>query len=135
MGAVLAQQGTDDKIHPVAYASRMLNGAEKRYSAIEKEALAVSWAAKHFRYMLTGQHTTIYTDHRPLLWLFKDKMAEGRLARFALNLQNIGSYDIKYRPGKGNANADALSRYPGTTNLSSATQPADVREKLENLKD
>ena len=44
LGAVLSQVQEDEKLHPVAYASRALNPSEKNYSVTELETLAVVWA-------------------------------------------------------------------------------------------
>lgn len=48
MGAVLLQGeiGTD---RPIAYASRTLNKAERKYSMTEQQLLAIVWAVKQFR--------------------------------------------------------------------------------------
>ena len=54
LGAVLAQEVEDGKLHPVAYASRTLQPHEQNYGATELEALGVVWAAKHFRHYLYG---------------------------------------------------------------------------------
>ena len=46
--AVLGQLDELGKEHSVAYASGVLNKAERNYSTTEREALAIFWAVKHF---------------------------------------------------------------------------------------
>ena len=38
----------------IAFASKTLKGAEAHYSVIEREALALTWAIKHFKFCLWG---------------------------------------------------------------------------------
>ncbi|KAI5716006.1 hypothetical protein M8J77_025889 [Diaphorina citri] len=104
IGAVLSQDN-----HPIAYASRTLNEHEKNYSTIEKELLAIVWATKHYRPYLFGQKFKIITDHRPLTWLINLKEPSSKLVRWRLKLEEY-DYEIEYKPGKQNSNADALSR-------------------------
>lgn len=52
----------------------------------------------------------VYTDHQALVWLYKSKDTNSRLERCAL-LQNY-SFDVIYKEGKKNQNADAISRIP-----------------------
>jgi hypothetical protein len=115
LGAVIEQVGDDGQRHPIAYASRSTTSAEKKYSSTELECAAVVWAVNYFRPYLYGKHFTIYTDHSALQWLLKLKTIKngltGRLARWQLILQPY-DYEIKYRPGTVNSNADALSRIP-----------------------
>lgn len=104
LGAVLSQ---NDK--PIAYASRTLNDAEKRYSTIERETLAIVWACKNFRPYLFGRKFKIYSDHKPLQWLFSLKDPSSKLLRWRLKLEEY-DYQLIYKQGKFNTNADALSR-------------------------
>ena len=62
LGVVLSQCNEDGE-HPVAYASRLLKGAELNYSATEKEMLGVVWGIKYFRCYLYGRKFTVLTDH------------------------------------------------------------------------
>jgi hypothetical protein len=102
-------QGMIGKDKPIAYASRMLHSAELNYSTVEKECLVIVWACKHFRPYLLRRKFQILTDHRGLTWIFHVKDPSSRLLRWKLLLEE---YEIKYKPGKQNTNADSLSRYP-----------------------
>lgn len=108
LGAVLSQ-GTIGRDRPTAYASRTLNNAESRYTTTEKELLAIVWATKHFHQYLYGRKFTIVTDHKPLVWLMNVKDPNSRLVRWRLKLLEY-DYEIIYKQGKNNTNADALSR-------------------------
>ncbi|KAK3700097.1 hypothetical protein QZH41_015051 [Actinostola sp. cb2023] len=109
VGAVLAQVMEVGSEKPVSCASRTLSKAEKNYSQLDKEALAVVFAVKKFHQFLYGRHFKIYTDHKPLLGLLSsDKaippMASGRVQRWVLTLSAY-EYDLVYRPGRENGNA------------------------------
>lgn len=108
IGAVLAQ-GKLGEEKPIAYGSRTLNGAETRYSTIEKELLSIVHFVKHFRPYLFGRKFKIVCDHKPLIWVFSIKDPGSRLARWRLKLEEY-EYEIIHKPGKYNKNADALSR-------------------------
>ena len=60
---MLSQRGEDDKVHPVAYASRVLSPQEQRYSVTELETLAVVWAVRHYLAYLYGNSVVVFTDH------------------------------------------------------------------------
>lgn len=110
IGGVLSQ-GPIGKDLPIAYASRLLNTAEQRYSTIEKECLAIVYCTSHFRPYLYGRKFTIVTDHKPLVWLHSVKDPSSRLWKWRHKLSEY-EYRIEYKAGTANLNADALSRNP-----------------------
>ena len=67
-GAVLNQKGSDDKLHPVAFLSKTLSPAEKKYDIYDKELLAVIRAFKEWRHLLEGTAIPgkVLTDHKNL---------------------------------------------------------------------
>lgn len=72
VGAVLSHQMEDGSEKPIGYVSCTLTSAEKRYSQLEKEGLAVVFAVKRFHQYLYCRPFTIYTDHKPLMGLFSE---------------------------------------------------------------
>ena len=107
LGAVLCQQ-RDGVEQVIAYWSRQLTKPERNYSTIKREALALVAAVKDFYPYLYGFPFKLLTDHNPLTALKGLKDMGGRLTRWMLFLQQF-NFEIQYKPGKANANADALS--------------------------
>ena len=70
LGAVLSQLQDDSSLHPVAYASRSVSGAEKQYAITELETLAVVWAVMHtfmgtmIMFTQTIQQLKLYWRHQ-----------------------------------------------------------------------
>lgn len=111
IGAVL-KQGHE----VVEYASRVLTSAERNYSTTEKECLAIVWALDKWRPYLLGRRFHVETDHRPLQWIKSAKDPRGKLARWALKLQEY-DFTIRHVPGSENHLPDILSRTPDTKDL------------------
>ena len=66
VGAVLSHKMEGGTERPIGYMSRYLNGAERNYSTLEKEALAINFGVMKFHQFLYGHSFTIKTDHKPL---------------------------------------------------------------------
>ena len=111
VGAVLNQLDGSGADHPVAYFSRKLLPREEKYSTVEKECLAIKLGIQAFRVYLLGRPFTVQMDHRALQWLDRVKESNARLTRWSLSLQPY-QFELAYRPGNQNGNADGLSRGP-----------------------
>ena len=95
---------------------KTLSPTQRRYSQIQREALAVIFGLKKFHHFLYGRKFILVTDHKPLVAMFNPAkgtltIAANRLARWALTLSQY-EYTVEYRSTKDHGNADALSRLP-----------------------
>ncbi|XP_064475427.1 uncharacterized protein K02A2.6-like [Ornithodoros turicata] len=130
VGAVLAQEDNEGNERPVAFASRTLGPAERNYSQLDKEGLAIVYAVVHFHMYLAGRHVQIYTDHKPLLGIPGTtkpvpQLTSPRMLRWCVKPAAY-TYDLSYRPGKLNSNADILSRLPLPSTDDEPCHQADV---------
>lgn len=86
LGMVLGQIHNGREV-VISYSGRKLLPAEKNYSVTEREALAAVAGVKYFQPYLYGRKFTIHTDHNAVRWLMNIREPTGRLARWALLLQ------------------------------------------------
>ncbi len=123
LGAVLSQDQEEGRV-VICYASRSLRPPEKNmsnYSSMKLELLALKWAVtEKFRDYLLGASLTIYTDNNPLSYLKTAKLGATEM-RWASQLAQF-DFQIKYRSGRANANADALSRQYGDVSAEETLQ-------------
>ena len=114
LGAILYQH-QDGKLRVVGYGSRTLTAAERNYHlhSGKLEFLALKWAVcEKFRdYLFYAPHFTIYTDNNPLTYVMTTAKLNAVGHRWVGELSDF-RFDIKYRPGKSNIDADTLSRLP-----------------------
>jgi hypothetical protein len=108
LGSVMFQNG-----NPVAYASRTLSIAERRYAQIEKEMLAVTYGLEKFHHFTYGREVKVITDHKPLVSIVGKPLSKAprRLQNLLLRAMNY-NYVLEYKAGKEIPVADALSRAP-----------------------
>ena len=106
LGACLLQ---DDR--PIAYASRALTDSETRYAQIEKELLAIVFAANKFHHYIYGTSVEVESDHKPLESILKKPIhqASPRIQIMMLRLMRY-NLEVKYVPGSRLYIADTLSR-------------------------
>ena len=101
VGAVLQQRAREGGAwEPLAYFSKKLRPPERKYSAFDRELLAVYLGIRHFRHYLEGRDFPIFTDHRPLTFAMA-KSAEPWSHRQARHLEYISQYstDIRHVAG------------------------------------
>ena len=110
VGGVL-QQFLNGMWQPLSFFSNKLNPAETRYSAFDRELLAVYATIKHFRHNLEGRNFFVNTDHKPLTFVMA-LVTERASLRQTRHLTFIAEFtaDIRYVNGETNFVADALSR-------------------------
>ena len=109
IGGILPQGKIGSDL-PAAYTSRVLKGPELKYDVYEKEAIAVIHAVRTFQPYVFGRKFNILTDHQPLI-SFKTADSNTRVQKWRPKLFEY-DYEIIYKQGRMNANADALSRNP-----------------------
>lgn len=130
VGAVLSQVDDQGREAPIAFASRTLSQAERNYSQLDKEGLAIVYAADHFRQYITGRKVTFITDHRPLLGIMgpqkpMPQTLSPRMTRWCIKMSAY-DYELVHRTGKKHQNADALSRLPLDTTIDEPPPPGDI---------
>ncbi|XP_073022575.1 uncharacterized protein [Primulina eburnea] len=79
---------------PVYYVSRTLQGAELRYTNIEKLALALVTATRKLRPYLLCHRVVVLTNH-PLKQVLSGLEASGRMVKWAVELSEFG---IEFQP-------------------------------------
>ena len=103
--------------------SRFLRDAEKRYSPIEGECLAIAWGLEDTRWFAMGcVDLTVATDHKPLLKILGDKRLDGISNPRLFHLKQrtmMWHFTIVHIPGASNVAADATSRNQSTGNETS----------------
>ena len=126
LGIVLWQRQNNGELKRIAFASRYLNDAEKKYFLGELELLAVVWGLERFRFHSYGKQVQLFSDHQALEPLIKknkiNKQFSARLTRW---LDRLNHFDItlKYTAGKEIKFTDFISRNP--------TENADPEENYE----
>lgn len=109
VGAVLAQVAPTGVEYIVSCWSRQLSPAQSRYSAADRELLAVVSAIAHWRHYLQHAPFLVFTDHRNLSFILRMPDSYGRRARWLEFLRGF-SFSLLHKSGASNLDADFLSR-------------------------
>jgi hypothetical protein len=94
--------------------------------------VAIVWGIKHFRPYLYGRRFKIVSNHKPLTWTMSVKDPGSRLLRWRIQLEGY-DYEIVYKPGMQNSNADALSRINALAGDDSESSGIDQEMKIKIL--
>lgn len=124
----------DGQERPISFTSRSLTDAEKNYSQLDREALAIVFSVDYFYQYLFGKPFMLITDNQPLVRIFHQnaklpQMTFSRLQRYAAFLSGF-DYKVIYKKGSENVNADCLSR--ASINSSKFTDTA-INEEVHQL--
>ena len=103
MGAVLEQR-TEKIFRAIYYANKTFNEAQKNYSTIENEMLAMVVACEKFRPYILGSHVIVHTAHATIKYLIPKKDIKPRLIRWVLLLQE---FDLEIKDKKSSDNVIA----------------------------
>ncbi|KAK1601999.1 hypothetical protein QYE76_027104 [Lolium multiflorum] len=104
IGGVLMQNGK-----PVAYYSEKLDGARLNYPIYDKELYALVRVLEVWQHYLWPREFIIHSDHESLKYLKSQHTLNKRHAKWVEFIESF-PYVIKYKKGKDNVVADALSR-------------------------
>jgi hypothetical protein len=113
VSAVLQQRIAQQQWRPLAFFSQKLSPTEARYSAFDRELLAVYSSILHFRHLLEGRHFDVWSDHKPLAGALT-RVSDPKSDRQRRQLSFISEFvsEIKHIAGRENVVADTLSRPP-----------------------
>jgi len=134
IGGVLLQKDENNIEKPIHFVSRSLKPAEKNYAITDLEGTAATYCVTKFKSYIAGNkyETLLYTDHKPLVGLFKNKETNNsRQTRWVLLLSML-KVKVLYEPGKKNVIADALSRLHTEHNKIISTITSEIGENNSN---
>lgn len=132
IAAVLCHYDEGGYLKPVWYLSRMLTVTERKYPILHRELLAIMYAAEKFYKFIFSLKVTVFTDHKPLIQVFKKGLVlstvHTRVQRYLLRL-NPFDIEVVYKEGKMNVLADFASRYP----LENCPDEEDLEEEKRSM--
>lgn len=131
LGCALMQNGA-----PISYASRVLTPTERNYAQIEKETLAILFAARKFDQYICGKSNVIVEmDHSSLIQIFAKPivMSPKRIQSMILSLQRY-NLKLRYKSGKEMLIADTISRAPSKNNKIESSRTYEIY-KIQELEE
>ena len=129
LGAILYQTQEEGTDRVIAYASRTLSKSEKNYPAYKLEFLALKWSVcDRFHEYLYGGRFEVFTNNNPLTYILTTAKLDATGQRWVANIANY-TFSIKYKSGKSNVGADALSRNPWDMQVDTAIVKSIINEE------
>jgi hypothetical protein len=93
--------------HPIYFASWNSLQAERNYTTMGREGLAMIYALHKFRHYLLGSHFKLFTDHSALKYLVNKPVLEERICRWLLLFQEF-FFEVIIKLGRCNVGLDHL---------------------------
>ena len=128
-----------DEWQTIGYFSKPLSPADKRRPMRVKELLGLCFGIRSFEYYLLNAKFTIVSDHKSLLYLYKEHLRtqlDAKLTNIFFYLNNF-EYTIVHSPGASPvmASADCLSRLPKSTlqELADHCDEGDIPDRIFTL--
>ena len=90
----MSQTQDDNRLHPVAHASRSVSTSEANYAISDLETSAVVWAVTHFHYYLYGHNVSVVTDHAAVQAILAQILQEDMLDGASRSM-TVGSNTLK----------------------------------------
>ena len=108
-GGLICQVDDDGVERPIAFFSTKFSKTQRNWSTIEREAYSVLLALRRYSCLILGSKVLVVCDHNPITYLTASAPKSAKLVRWSLALAEF-EIEFKYRAGKLNVAADALSR-------------------------
>lgn len=109
VSGVLQQEDAGGILRPIAYYSKKLNDAQRRYTIMQKEMLAVIEGLAAFNHYLYGRHFIIRCDNKAVTELKALDNPGDRIVRWFAKLETY-NYTFEHIKSEENIIADTLSR-------------------------
>lgn len=112
---VLVQE-VDGIEHRIYYLSKNLNDTERKYSYVEKLALAAVQAIQRFRHYVLFRKTTILSDCNPMTYILSRQLLGGKYSKWIAILQEFDLEFVKSKSKKALVFAELLCDLPSSSN-------------------
>jgi hypothetical protein len=134
LGGQIGQRDDNGVLHPIAFYSHKMHGAELNYPIYDKEFLTIVNCFKEFRHYLRGSKhpVKVFTDHKNIAYFATTQELNRRQLRYAEYLCEF-DFTIAHCKGTDNGRADAISRRPDfdTGTVKTKEQLLEVNSKGE----
>ena len=112
IGALMAQENEKGKERALYYLSQTLNGAELNYSPIEKMCLVLFFAKDKLEHYMQAYTVRLIAKSDPIKYVLSRPVVSGRIARWAVLLQQYYLAYVPQKAVKGQALVDFLADHP-----------------------
>ncbi|SCO92825.1 uncharacterized protein FRV6_16953 [Fusarium oxysporum] len=113
LGRQIGQRYDDGMLHPIAFYSHKMHGAELNYPIYDKEFLAIINYFKEYQHYLRGSkhQVKVFTDHKNIAYFATTQELNRQQLRYAEYLYEF-DFTIAHYKGTDNRRADAISQRP-----------------------